>query len=101
VLGSNLGDITEQVIGVDPRRRIRYRVIKGSPFRYHLGEIVVRAVGNETEVQWTIRFRSKLPFLGGLLRVIARPLLAKMLNQGLKRYVEHSPVSSLQPGANR
>lgn len=82
------GVVVEQITGVEPGKRIRYRVIKGSPFNFHNGEIVLRAVGNATEVDWTVRFRSKIPLLGGLFRALVRRMLNKILHAGLKPYAE-------------
>lgn len=82
------GAVVEQIVGVVPERRIRYRVIEGSPFSYHLGDIVVSPAGEQTTVTWSIRFRSKVPLLGGLLRRALQPMLSKMLLTGLKPHIE-------------
>jgi len=63
-------------------------VIKGSPFYDHQGEIRLRAMGGETEVTWTIRFRSRAPFMGRLWRILLQRMLDRTLTSGLKRYVE-------------
>lgn len=83
-----LGKVVEQVTGVVPSREIRYRVIKGSPFVDHNGEIEMRPSGARTEVAWTIRFRSRNPLLGPVHQVFMQGLLGKMLRQGLKPYAE-------------
>ena len=44
--------------------------------------------GNETEVHWQIRFRGKAPGLGTLMRAGLQPMLRRMLERGLKPYVE-------------
>lgn len=91
-----LGRMIEQVVSVEPRHFLRYRVIEGSPFMFHQGEIRLRPVDSETEVTWTIRFRSRIPFLGKLWRVLLQATLVRMLKNGLKRYVEgklpHAPT---------
>lgn len=84
------GTVVEQVVGVTPMQEIRYRVIQGSPFCFHNGEIALRGVGSQTEVSWTIRFRSKLPLMGALLRGVMRRLLAGMLEKGLKPYAQQA-----------
>ncbi|MBV8665765.1 MAG: SRPBCC family protein [Burkholderiaceae bacterium] len=87
------GTVVEQIIGIEPQRAIRYRVIEGAPFNFHRGEVSLRAVGKETEVSWRISFRGKLPLVGALLRVALQPMLTKMLTTGLKSYVERIVIS--------
>lgn len=70
------GAIAEQVVDWQPPHSMRYRVIQGSPLVCHQGEIRLAPAGAETEVTWTIRFRSKVPGTGGLLRAV--------LNRGLR-----------------
>lgn len=86
-----IGTVVEQVIDVVPKQSIRYRVIQGSPFQDHQGEIRLVPNGAQTDVFWTIRFRAKLPFMGGLLRIFLKSLLHKMLTKGLKPYAEREP----------
>jgi catechol 2,3-dioxygenase-like lactoylglutathione lyase family enzyme/uncharacterized protein YndB with AHSA1/START domain len=82
------GIVVEQVVAVDPGRHIRYRVIEGSPFIYHLGDIRVTPQGRGTRVDWAIRFRSRLPLLGGLWRFVLQRMLERMLHQRFKAHVE-------------
>jgi uncharacterized protein YndB with AHSA1/START domain/catechol 2,3-dioxygenase-like lactoylglutathione lyase family enzyme len=82
------GTVVEQITGVESGRVIRYRVIEGSPFNFHNGEIRLQAAGDETRVDWSIRFRSKLPLLGGVLQPMMQKMLDKMLQRGLKPHVE-------------
>ncbi len=82
------GKLVEQITGVEPERVIRYRVTEGGPVIYHNGEIQLRPDGDGCEVDWTIRCRSKIPFVGGLLRRVMQKMLDGMLQQGLKAYVE-------------
>jgi len=84
------GTVVEQVTGVEPGRSIRYRVIEGSPFVFHQGLIELKAVGQETEVAWSIRFRSRIPLAGALLRPLMQGMLNKMLQRGLKPYAERA-----------
>lgn len=77
-----LGRVIEQVVGVEPKRSIRYRVIGGSPFEFHQGEVRLRPVDKETEVTWTIRFRSRIPLMGRLWRVVMQRILGQMLKNG-------------------
>jgi len=82
------GTVMEQITGVEPGRAIRYRVIEGSPLIYHNGEVVISDGTGQTQVHWAIRFRSRLPLLGGLLERMMQRLLENMLRTGLKPHVE-------------
>jgi uncharacterized protein YndB with AHSA1/START domain/catechol 2,3-dioxygenase-like lactoylglutathione lyase family enzyme len=82
------GRVVEQITAVEPGRSIRYRVTEGGPIRYHNGEIVLRPAGDGCVVDWSIRCRSKYPFVGGLLRRALQKMLDQMLRQGLKPYAE-------------
>jgi uncharacterized protein YndB with AHSA1/START domain len=82
------GSFVEQVTDVEPGRRIHYRVIEGGPVVFHNGEIELRPADAQCDVIWTIRCRSRIPLLGGLLRPLLQRMLEKMLNQGLEPYAE-------------
>jgi len=82
------GTVVEQVTELVEKRRIRYRVIAGSPFVYHQGEVLLRPAGAGTEVTWSIRFRARAPLPGALARPLLRGLLEKMLVRGFKPYAE-------------
>ena len=80
--------ITEQVVAYEPLSSYRYRVIKGSPFVCHQGEIRLRADGDGTELTWIIRFRPKVPGTGSLLAFALSRLLGWVLRSGFKPHVE-------------
>ncbi|MES2153382.1 MAG: SRPBCC family protein [Pseudomonadota bacterium] len=95
-----IGVVVEQVIGEQAQQLQRYRVIKGSPFICHQGEIRLRQCGKGTELEWTIRFRSRIPGIGWLFQRILSGKLPAMLHQQLKTYAEASgrqtsPVQSI------
>lgn len=83
-----IGEVVEQVIFSDAPHRLRYRVIKGSPFVCHQGEMTLKAIGKETELLWTIRFRPRIPGIGGLFRRILQGKLNVALEKQLKPYIE-------------
>lgn len=82
------GNVVEQVIGWQPPHHLRYRVTQGSPFVCHQGEILLRELGQATELIWRIRFRPKLPGTGHLLRALLQRMLGTMLVKRLKPYIE-------------
>ncbi len=88
VMSGGIGVVTEQIVAIEPQQSIRYRVTEGAPFNYHRGEISLRAQGGETEVHWQIGFRGKLPLAGTLIRSRMQKMLSRMLERGLKPYVE-------------
>jgi uncharacterized protein YndB with AHSA1/START domain/catechol 2,3-dioxygenase-like lactoylglutathione lyase family enzyme len=88
LLSGSAGVLVEQIVGFEPERQIRYRVIEGAPFHYHRGQIDLREEGGETEVRWRITFRGKVFGVGVLIRAGLQRMLERMLAQGLKPTVE-------------
>ncbi|MBK5356582.1 SRPBCC family protein [Pseudomonas sp. TH41] len=82
------GRVVEQVIDWQPPHSLRYRVTEGSPFICHQGEILLRDLGQATELTWRIRFRPKLPGTGNLLRCLLQRMLGAMLLKRLKPLIE-------------
>jgi len=87
------GNVVEQVTGVEPERCIRYRVIEGGPLRHHNGEVVLLPSQEGCEVRWTIRFGSKYPLVGPLLRRVMQKMLDQILHTGLKPFAERAANS--------
>ena len=83
------GKIIEQVIADNPPDSSRYRIIKGSPFVCHQGELLLRPHGNGTAVTWKIRFRPRIPGTGRLLAAGFSRALNRMMTTRLRRHVEH------------
>ena len=84
---------TEQVVAFEPPTTYRYRVIHGSPFVCHQGEISLCADGDETELTWTIRFRPKVAGTGGLLRTVLSVALGRVLRLRLNPHVEKASAT--------
>ena len=75
----------EEVLDFEPPKRMTYRLVRGGlPLRDHLGEVVFEPDGDGTRVVWRCRFESKLPGLGGLLRVAVTRVFRQAL-EGLAR----------------
>jgi uncharacterized protein YndB with AHSA1/START domain len=75
----------EQVLTYEPPHRFTYTVIRGPvPMTDHLGEVVFEPRDGGTLVTWRCRFRSRLPGLGGLLRLMITRLFRNAL-RGLER----------------
>jgi catechol 2,3-dioxygenase-like lactoylglutathione lyase family enzyme/uncharacterized protein YndB with AHSA1/START domain len=88
VLSTPFGGIVEQVVHYEPPRLYRYRVIKGSPFVCHQGEIRLNSCGQRTELTWTIRFRPKVPGTGRLLAAGCSRVLDHIMRTRLKPTIE-------------
>ena len=82
------GAIIEQVTGYEAPRLLRYRVISGSPFVCHQGEIRLEPAGAETEITWDVRFRPRIPGTGALLARLFGRMLGKAMGDGLRRRIE-------------
>lgn len=75
----------EQVLTYEPPHRFTYTVIRGPvPMTDHLGEVVFEPRDGGTLVTWRCRFRSRIPGLGGLLRLMITRLFRNAL-RGLER----------------
>ncbi len=89
-LGSPLGAVLEEITCADAPRLIRYRVIRGSPFVCHQGEIQLESRDGGTDITWTVRFRPKLPGTGALLARIFGRMLGSAMRDGLKNRIERA-----------
>ena len=90
------GWVIEQVTATVPNSSVHYRVINGSPFIFHLGEIRLEAAGARTRITWRIRFRSRVPLLGGLWRRVLHLMLSRMLVNGLKPFAERASTGDVR-----
>lgn len=77
--------VYEEVLEFDPPRHMTYRVVRGGlPMADHLGEVDFTPHDGGTRVVWRCRFRSRVPGLGGLMRVFITRLFRGAL-RGLER----------------
>ncbi len=83
-----IGEVFEQVIGEQAPHMLRYRVLRGSPFICHQGQVQLQRSGRATKLDWTIRFRSRVPGIGWLFQRILAGKLATLLERQLKPYAE-------------
>lgn len=84
VIASPFGPIHEQITDYTPGRGYRYRILEGSPLHCYQGEVRLTPLGQNTRVDWTVRFRSRIPGLGGPLRLVLDNKLHSAL-VGLRR----------------
>jgi catechol 2,3-dioxygenase-like lactoylglutathione lyase family enzyme len=86
-----IGVVVEQVVTEQAPHLLRYRVLKGSPFICHQGEVRLRHSGAGTQLDWNIRFRPRLPGTGWLFQRVLSGMLDKLLWRHLKPYAESAP----------
>jgi uncharacterized protein YndB with AHSA1/START domain len=48
--------VDEEIVYVDPPRRMVYRVLRGAPVSHHRGEILLEPEGAGSRLTWNIRF---------------------------------------------
>lgn len=60
-------DFDESVVDYAENKLINYRVSRGSPLKNHFGELRVSETEGGTLVNYSVRFESKVPFMGPLL----------------------------------
>lgn len=60
----------EEVLEFERPKRMTYRVLRGGiPIKNHRGEVHFEAEGTGTRIRWDVRFDSKIPGLGLVLRL--------------------------------
>jgi uncharacterized protein YndB with AHSA1/START domain len=83
---SNLGmKLVEEVLSFEPPRRMTYRVVRGAPIRDYLAEVVFDPCAGQTLVTWRSQFNSRLPGLGGVMRVFIARLFRTALRNLARR----------------
>lgn len=87
IVNSPVGSIREQITEWTPGQGYRYRILEGSPFVGYWGHIQLTPEGKQTRVDWTIRFRSRIPGMGGVLSRVIEGKFDKAL-QILKQRME-------------
>jgi hypothetical protein len=89
-LASPLGAILEQITCAEAPHLIRYRVVAGSPFVCHQGEIRLESDGGGTKITWNIRFRPRIPGTGTLLERVFGHMLGSAMRGPLARQIERA-----------
>lgn len=84
------GGLDEQLIVCEPTALLRYRVTDCWLFVGYLGEVRVVPESAGTRVIWSIRFRSRVPGLGALLRWVLGGKLTETVNKSLPARLAHS-----------
>ena len=77
--------LQEEVLTFEPPHRMTYKVVRGGgPIADHLGEVSFAEGDGGTDVTWRCQFRSRVPGLGGLIRLGITRVFGKAL-RGLER----------------
>jgi uncharacterized protein YndB with AHSA1/START domain len=85
--GSNGVNVFEEVVEWDPKRRFAYKIVRGGlPMKDHYGEVMFAADGDGTLVTWRCRFNSKIPGLGGLMRLFITRIFRNGLDGLARKY---------------
>ncbi len=91
---SSFFTLSEQITGWEKNRGYHYRA-SGGPFSVYLGELKLtpceKGAGSGTCLTWTVRFRSKIPGLGLLLRY----LINYQIENALKDFQQGFKCSAL------
>jgi catechol 2,3-dioxygenase-like lactoylglutathione lyase family enzyme/uncharacterized protein YndB with AHSA1/START domain len=88
-IATPLGACIKQIIDREAPKLLRYRIIKGSPFINYIGEVRVQPEGGGSRVAWSLRFRSRIPGLGALLRYAMQRKINALLH-GLVNHLSSS-----------
>lgn len=73
--------IEEEVTAFDPPQLFGYQVVAGLPVREHRGEVRFDPVPGGTRATWRVRFAPLIPGTGGLLAVLLRAHLERLLHR--------------------
>lgn len=73
--------VEEEIIGFEPPRRLRYRLVAGLPFRSYEGEVVLSELGENTRLSWQVHFEPRVPGTGGLMAKFLRTELEQVLER--------------------
>lgn len=85
--GSNGVNVFEEVVEWEPKRRFAYKIVRGGlPMKNHYGEVTFAADGDGTLVTWRCRFDSKIPGLGGVMRLFITRIFRNGLSGLAKKY---------------
>lgn len=74
-------EMVEQIVAVSPSTEMRYRLLRRGPFENLSGELQLEEQGDQTRLRWIIRFRSKWPFTGWLLKRMLQGRYKQSLEQ--------------------
>ncbi len=83
---SNRGvSVVEEVLDFETPERVTYTVRRGGlPIKDHLGEVTMARCDGGTLVTWRCRFRSRIPGLGWVWKLLVSAMFATAL-AGLER----------------
>jgi len=70
----------EEVVEVDPDRRLSYILLSGLPLRDYRADIELEPEADGTTIRWQSRFHPARPGTGWLYRLILRRFLQRMAN---------------------
>ncbi|HEX7322828.1 MAG TPA: SRPBCC family protein [Mycobacterium sp.] len=71
----------EEITFFEPNERMTYRAVSGVPLRNYVGDVVLRPLGDNTEIVYTISADNQLP---GVAKALASVLLF-MLKRAVNR----------------
>lgn len=97
------GEVHEEVTDFVSNVSYRYRVVKGLPVTCHTADVALEpcTVNGQagTRVQWEVRFRSRIPGLGGVMRRVLQKKISGAL-VGLKKSMESQPSAAIDEFSN-
>lgn len=77
--------IREEITAFEPRRRLAYRALSGTPFKDWRGEVEVAEHRGGTAIKWSLSCRSPLPGTDLILRAAATAMLAALVRSAKRR----------------
>lgn len=86
VVGAPGMQLHEQLLEVEPPRRLAYQVVRGATgFRKHWGEVLFEPAGDGTLLRWRVRLEPVVPGTGWLLEAATKTLFQRSLEALARR----------------
>lgn len=72
--------VREEIVAVEPGRRVTYRLLAGAPVRDYVGNIVVEPEGSGSRLTWEVELTPLVPGTGWLLSLVSKRVVARVLD---------------------
>ena len=80
MVAPNGAEIREEILDFEPPRRVTYTMTQSPlPIKDHLTEVLLEPDGDGTRLVWRCRFKSRVPGLGWIFRLMMTPVFKDLI----------------------
>jgi carbon monoxide dehydrogenase subunit G len=72
--------VRERIDEIEPGKSFSYSIIAGTPTKSYKGKGQIEKSGDETVITWSGDFMPKIPFIGGIVRMIAKKNVSRYID---------------------